>query len=341
MPVYSLEGVGVHYGNKWALRGIDAEVSEGDVLGIVGESGAGKSTLLRILAGLELPSEGVLSYRGKILNKVSTTQIRREVTMVFQTPAFLSGTVAENIAYGLRLRGIAEPEIEKRNGEALSIVRLQNYDGRNVRSLSGGEAQRVALARALALDPRVLLLDEPTSNLDPDNASIISDIIAEESRQRSIVVATHDYAQVRRLASKVMHLVNGTLAREGDAITLFSDSHLASNVFSGVSKIVEGVAEVDVGGMTIQGAFNKTGRVVISVSPEDIIISKARVVSSARNQLQGKIEAVEEIGGVVRLRVKAGRAFTVQVTRRSLIEMELNIGSEVWLSFKASSVELL
>jgi tungstate transport system ATP-binding protein len=341
MAVYTLNNIGVRFGNFWALKNINLEIQENGVLGIVGESGAGKSTLLRILAGLEQPTEGTLYYRKKLLNEDSASQIRREVTMVFQTPTFLRGNISDNLGYGLRLRGVPEDEIKRKSSETLLMVRLPGHEDRSINGLSGGEAQRVALARALMLDPRVLILDEPTSDLDPDNASIISDIISEEANKRSIVIATHDYVQVRRLATKAVHLMKGSIAWMGDAATLFSDSQMAGNVFSGVSSIVEGVAEVEIGGLMIYGAFDKEGRVFISVSPEDIIISKAHIESSARNQLKGKIESIEEIGGIVRLRVNTGRVFTVQVTRRSLKEMELNVGTEVWLSFKASSVELL
>ncbi len=342
MEIYRLEAAGRRYGAKGALSDITLSVDDGSILGIIGQSGAGKTTLLKMLAGLEPPTSGRLLYRGETVGKQGAAKLRKEATMIFQAALFLRGDVASNVGYGLRLRGIPEGEIVVKTRDALERVRLPGFEAKNAQKLSGGEQQRVAFARALVLDPKVLLLDEPTSNLDPSNASIISDVIAEEAGKRLVVVATHDYDQVRRLTGRVIQLEEGKLIGEGETGALFADPRFAQNVFSGTSKIVEGVAQVDVGGgVVVSAAFNREGRVAVRISPEDIIISKAFIETSARNEYRGRIVAVEELGSIIRLKVDAGRVFTVQITRRSLVEMGLNVGSEVYLSFKASSVEAI
>ncbi len=262
--------------------------------------------------------------------------------MLFQTPLFLRGDVYSNISYGLRLREAPAGEIARRAAEALEKVRLQGFEGRPARELSGGEQQRVAMARAIMLDPEVLLLDEPTSNLDPTNASIVSEIILEEAERRLVVVSTHDYGQVKRLASRTVYLENGRVVGDAETKALFAAPVFADNVFTGSSRVVDGVAQVDVGGgLVIRAAFAEEGRVNVHIGPEDIILSRQFVETSARNEFLGRVTAVEDLGSVVRLKIDAGKSFTVQITRKSLVEMGLNVGSEVYMSFKASSVELL
>jgi tungstate transport system ATP-binding protein len=342
LEIYRLEAVGRRYGANQALSNISLTIEEDSILGIIGQSGAGKTTLLKVLAGLEAPSSGKLIYKGEEVDARGARALRRESTMIFQAALFLRGNVASNVAYGLRLRGVPEAEIKSSTEEALERVRLPGFEHRDAQKLSGGEQQRVTLARALVLNPKILLLDEPTSNLDPANASIISDIIIEEAEKRLIVVATHDYGQVKRLANRVIQLEGGKLIGEGETGELFSDPRFAENVFSGVSIMVQGVAQVDVGGgVVIHATFNKSGRVIVQISPENIILSKQFIETSARNEYRGRIVAIEELGSVIRLRIDAGRAFTVQITKRSLVEMGLNVGSEIYMSFKASSVEAL
>lgn len=340
--VYELESVSKSYGEIKALDGVSLKIERGGILGVVGHSGAGKTTLLKLLAGLEYPSEGRLSYNGEEVTSDNAARLRRRATMLFQMPLFLRGDVYSNISYGLKLREIPADEIARRATEALEKVRLKGFDERAARELSGGEQQRVAMARAMMLDPEVLLLDEPTSNLDPMNASILSEIILEEAERRLVVVSTHDYAQVKRLASRTIYLENGRVVGDAETKALFAAPVFADNVFTGFSKVVDGVAQIDVGGgLVIRAAFQEEGRVNVHIGPEDIILSRQFVETSARNEFKGMVTAVEDLGSVVRLKIDAGKSFTVQITRKSLVEMGLNVGQEVYITFKASSVQLI
>ena len=316
-------------------------MEEGEALGVVGESGAGKTTLLRLLAGLDLPTAGTFQWGGRAVDRGVAAQLRKQATMIFQHPLFIRGSVHDNVAYGLRLRGTPESEISRRVSETLAKVRLLGFEARDARRISGGEQQRVSLARALVLDPKVLILDEPTANLDSENASIVSDIISGEAGARSVIVASHDLARVGRLAGRVIQLEAGKIVAEG-GVEVLASNRFGSNVFSGMGRMVNGEADVDVGGgVTIACAVGHGGRVAVRVRPEDIIVSKAPVETSARNSYSGRIVGIEESGSIIRLRIDAGRVFTAQITRRTLTEMGLNIGSEVYISFKASAVELL
>ena len=337
---YSLSGITKHYEDIEALRGIDLTIGD-EVLGIIGYSGVGKTTLLKILAGLEVPTVGVLKYNNERITPDNMAYLRKNATMIFQTPLFLRGDVFTNIAYGLRLRKTPEAVIEERVEKVLETVRLPGLAHRDTKDLSGGEQQRVALARALVLDPEVLLLDEPTSNLDPGNASIINDVLREESDSRIIVIATHDLPQVSRLADRVLYLMDGVISEEGapeqvEAITRFTE-----NIFPGISRHVDGVSTLKVENLELKFTEPVEGRVSIHVRPQDIILSNDWIETSARNQFRGPIVGVEEKNGVVLVSVDVGMVFRAQITRRSFDEMGLFLGKEVNISFKASSVILL
>ena len=337
---YSLSGITKHYDDIEALRGIDLTIG-GEVLGIIGYSGVGKTTLLKILAGLEVPTAGILEYNQEKITPDNISYLRKNATMIFQTPLFLRGDVFTNIAYGLRIRKTPEAKIEEQVENVLETVRLPGLTHRDTRELSGGEQQRVALARALVLDPEVLLLDEPTSNLDPGNASIINDVLREESDSRVIVIATHDLPQVSRLADRVLYLMDGVISEEGTPEQVEAITRFTENIFPGISRHVDGVSTLKVENLELKFTEPVEGRVSIHVRPQDIILSNDWIETSARNQFRGPIVGVEEKNGVVLVSVDVGTVFRAQITRRSFDEMGLFLGKEVNISFKASSVILL
>jgi tungstate transport system ATP-binding protein len=221
-PIYQLEQVVKGYGGRSVLALDALLVEEGESLALLGPSGAGKSTLLRLLNFLEPPDTGRIIYRSSILNSAlpPPLSLRREVTTVFQRPILLDTTVRGNVAYGLRLR-------DQRDDQAVDAVlnRVGLAHMANVRAhtLSGGEAQRVALARAIVLKPRVLLLDEPTANLDPYNVSLIEAIVRElHQRGTTIVIVTHNIFQARRLADRAALLLDGRLVEIGTVQQIFA-----------------------------------------------------------------------------------------------------------------------
>jgi molybdopterin-binding protein len=337
MSVYNLDNLGMVYGENHALKNLSLSITQRS-LGLIGKSGSGKTTLLRILSGLQSQTSGDLYFKEGKVDEGNVQGLRQKATMIFQYPSFMHGDVMTNLAYGLRIRGVPEEVINEKVDEVLKIVSLTGFGDRDARSLSGGEQQRVALARALLLDPEVLLLDEPTSNLDPVNSRIITDILIRESLVRTVIIASHDLDQVKRIAEHVIFLEEGAVTEEGDPYEIDAIRRFTENVFVGSSRVEEGVSQVEIGAIVIRTSIPLTGRASVHVRPQDIIISKGWIETSARNQFRGPITGVNERNGIVMIDIDVGEVFTVQITRRSFNEMGLKLGEPVNISFKASSV---
>lgn len=340
------------FGEICALDNVNLIIEQGKIFTVIGPNGSGKTTLLRIIAGIEKPTSGKLLYQGKEIGLGDLTEFRKNCTLVFQKASLFNTTVEKNVAYGLAVRGYSQAEIGTRIRGALDMVRLSNYEKRWAKKLSGGEQQRVSLARALVLNTPILLLDEPTANLDPKNISIIEETILRVSRERGVTVifATHNMFQAEAIGKQTGLIINGTIVRTGSFQDIFQkpSDYLASfarleNVFSGNSKLLsEGISVIDLGqNLQIIASARKIGPVTVFVRPEDIILSKNQIVSSARNSIEGSIRGTSILGDIVKIQIDIGRVFVVKITRKSFQEMNLNIGSKVFLTFKATAVRLL
>ena len=223
--IYQLHHLTQVYNGRIVLQIDRLDIYAGEVLALVGPSGAGKSTLLRQLNFLEPPTTGDLTFENNTFNgSVPPLEWRRKVTTVFQNPILLNRSVAANVAYGLKLRGYHRRVIEQAVADILARVGLSEMASAAVRTLSGGEAQRVALARALVIRPEVLLLDEPTANLDPYNVKLIEEIIAEVNREwgTTVVLVTHNIFQAKRLALRTGLLLEGHLVEIAPTPTFFN-----------------------------------------------------------------------------------------------------------------------
>lgn len=221
---YQLENVIKRYTGREVLSIESLSIPLGGIFGLVGPNGSGKSTLLRLLNFLEPPTEGTIIFGGRHCsdgNGKVPLEVRRRVTMVFQRPILLSSSVRQNVAFGLKVRG--EKGIEGRVMEALERVGLVDFAEVSARILSAGEGQRVALARAMVIEPEVLLLDEPTANLDPYNAALIERIVGDYNREQgtTIVLVTHNVFQAKRLAHRVALLLEGRIVEVGEASHFF------------------------------------------------------------------------------------------------------------------------
>jgi len=198
----------------------------GKVYGLIGPSGAGKSTLLRIINLLTPPSVGTYLFQGQPLpeNGRDKLKIQRKMALVFQKSLLFRDSVFNNVAYGLKARNFSREEIESKVNLFLEQVGLKHLAHRRADTLSGGEAQRVAVARAVAFDPELLLLDEPTANLDPGNIEIIENMIRQMNREKNItvVIVTHNVFQARRIADEVIFLDRGRVIEIGPTEKIFT-----------------------------------------------------------------------------------------------------------------------
>ena len=221
--LYQLRDVEQSYLDRLILQIPHLDINQGEILALVGPSGGGKSTLLRLLNFLETPANGRIIFHDTPFSASQEVplDLRRRVTTVFQRPYLLNRTVQANVQYGLRLRG--DRDGRQTVATALDKVGLTQLAQQRAKTLSGGEAQRVALARAMVIQPDVLLLDEPTANLDPYNVGLIEEIVCQFNQERdtTIVLVTHNIFQARRLAHRVAFLLDGQIVELADVDAFF------------------------------------------------------------------------------------------------------------------------
>lgn len=213
--------------DKEVLKVDKLVLKKGLIYGIIGPSGAGKSTLLRIINLLTPPSNGTYHFMGEPLpdgNSQERLKLQREMALVFQKTLLFRDSVWNNIAYGLKARGFSRSLIEQRVNKLLEQLGMKDLASRRADTLSGGEAQRVAIARAVAFEPQLLLLDEPTANLDPGNVELIEEMICTMSRAKwiTVVVVTHNVFQARRIADEVIFIDSGRIVEMGPTKKIFT-----------------------------------------------------------------------------------------------------------------------
>ena len=324
------------YNGEIVLDVDNLNFQEGKIYAIVGPNGSGKTTLLNILNLLEKPDEGqIFFYDQEITNKSNsdTLEIRRRMTLVNQDPFLFHSTVYDNIAYGLKIRSIPSKVQKSRIRSALNIVGLSGFKDRKANQLSGGEAQRVVIARALVIEPEVLFLDEPTANIDQKHIDVVERIIKKIKKEikTTVIFTTHDLSQAYRLADEVISLLDGKIIKQ-----------VPENLLRG--EIIE---EEDglkwfktMRNIKFAIVSEKVGPAYISIDPRDIILSYEQFQSSARNSFLGKITKIIEQNHLVKLEIDIGIPLVVIITRESFFKMNLNLGSKVYLTFKASAVKL-
>lgn len=216
-----LNNVSKRYGNTKAIDSISFDVEGNNIIALLGVNGSGKTTLLRTIAGLERADEGSLSINNE---ELGLPELRKIATLVFQRTVMFSRSVYDNLAFGLRIRGLEKEKIAGEVSKALEAVGLRDLDRRKAKKTSGGEQQRIALARAFLLNPKILLLDEPTANLDVNSAKIVEEVIKNRrTKDCVIILATHNLHQAKRLADEIFHIHEGRILERATAVEFFTN----------------------------------------------------------------------------------------------------------------------
>ena len=356
MSLIEIAGLNHRYGERAILENINLSVDRGEVFALIGPTGAGKTTLLRIIDLLEVPGSGEIYFDNKCIPRSGKQrlEIRRRMSFIHQKPQVFNLSVYDNVACGLIWRGEEKNKIAGKVDHILEMVGLKGYKNRNARTLSGGEAQRVALARSLVLEPEVLLLDEPTANLDPVSTAKIEQLISYVAKQRNttMIMATHDMSQGQQLADRIGVLIDGKLVQTGNATDIFhSPQNEEVAHFVGMENIIEGViiannegiATVNISGNAIQAVSNyPAGKEVYAcIRPEDITLALSSTQSSARNSFQAKVTQVTFLGPLSRVEINCGFRLVSLVTKISAEDLNLQVGREVYATFKATGVHIM
>jgi tungstate transport system ATP-binding protein len=330
-------------------------VVEGQVLVLIGPNGAGKSTLLLTLAGLLEPARGRLLFRGLGIGK-GGFDYRRQIAMVFQEPLLFDTTVFDNVAAGLKIRGIGRPRIGRLVPESLERFGIAHLAKRSARKLSGGEAQRTSLARAFVTKPEIVFLDEPFSSLDPPTReALIGDLerIIRETRSTALI-STHDQTEALRLADRMAVMTGGRIAQIGTpAEVMDRPVNEAVAAFVGVETVLPGrvvrqsdgvfTAAVEGGEIEAVGHVRIGEEVLCCIRPEHVTIATNTLppVTSARNVFSGTIRTITPLGLFHRVQVDCGFGLSAYVTRQSLEELRLAEGKSITAAFKATSVHVI
>ena len=344
------------YNSKQALKGITLAIEKGEVFALIGPTGAGKTTLLRLLDQLDNPASGRIYFDGQdvLASPKFRFEIRRKMAMVFQKPIVFNASVYDNVAYPLKVRRCSRESIGRKVGRMLEAIGLDGFQGRNARTLSGGEVQRVALARAMITEPEVLLLDEPTANLDPVSVDLIEELILRFNREQgtTIVMATHDMSQGQRLADRIGVLMESELVQFGRAGEIFNaPRNIKIAKFVGLENILRGAMISNEGGIVrinvhdrfIEGMSDcQAGEeVYVCIRPEDITLSLLKSSSSARNLFSGEISRLASSGALTRVSLDCGFPLVALITKRSAEELELEADKRVYASFKATAIHVI
>ena len=301
-----IEGIGKKWQN-FMLQDISLEIEDGEYFVILGPTGAGKTLLLETIAGFHQPDYGKIYMDGKDITSLPPN--RRKMGFVYHDyMLFPHMKVRENISYGLRIMEKDEGEIEKKVKELAKMLHIEHILDREPSNLSGGERQRVALARALAIEPHILLLDEPLSAMDEMLKEGIMKDLKRINRERGItfIHVTHSRSDAVMLADRMAVMKDGRIIQVGRAADIFrkpinkfvAEFVGVENIFEGEARKQDGITIFTIDDMEIYSSSYMEGKCYASIRPEDIIISKKRIESSARNCIEGIVKGIADMGNV-------------------------------------------
>ncbi len=339
--------VSMRYGSVTAVDSVSFGIEAGKLVTLLGPSGCGKTTTLRMIAGLEIASEGQILIAGKDVTRLSAAD--RDVSMVFQSYAlFPHMSVLENAAYGPTVKGLGREVARDMAMAKLELVGLKGFEKRYPSELSGGQQQRVAVARALVLEPQVLLFDEPLSNLDAKLRRRVREEIRELQQDLNLTVAyvTHDQEEALAVSDRIIVMSNARIAQEGAPRELYEEPANAfvadfigdANLIDvAIASVTDGRADVALGPLTVSLPARglSVGPARIAIRPESLLIGPAADASG----LPGAIRKCAYLGNHLDIMVTTavGELFVIQYGSRTMLEP----GLPVSLSFAGSGVTLI
>ena len=355
--ILEARNIEVERGGTILLNIPSLSIGKGEILALIGPNGAGKTTFLQTLSYLLQPFQGEIFFRGKkVETHISVLEYRRKLAMVFQDPLLFDTTVFNNVASGLKIRGMKKKEIDDRVTEQLDRFGIPHLSQRSAKTLSGGEAQRASLARAFAIQPEILLLDEPFASLDPPTReSLIEDLEQILYRTRTTTIfATHDRLEALNLSDRIAVMNSGTIFQIGtpDEVMNHPVGEFVAS-FVGVETILTGKVVRKNGGTFIASISGKEVEaveevhlgetVVLCIRPENVTLSTQplRETTSARNVFRGKIVKIAPLGPYQKVHLDCGFPLVAYVTHHSFEELSLIEGKEVRASFKATGVTVI
>jgi molybdate/tungstate transport system ATP-binding protein len=334
---------------EFKINNVSLEINEDEYFVFLGPSGSGKTMLLELIAGMWSPDSGKIFMDGNDITMLSPE--KRGVGFVYQNyMLFPHKTVFENIAFGLNIRKVGKKEIQVQVEEMMNLFGISKLSNRLPRTLSGGEQQRTALARALIIHPKVLLMEEPLSALDRITRE---ELIQEFKRihkkfEVTIIHVTHNFDEALQLADRIAIIKEGRVSQVGNTDEVFrhpKDEFVADfvgteNIFKGIARDGDDLTIVATGNIEIKSSEKKAGSVHATIRPEDITLSNENVPTSARNVFKGFIREIYDLGTIIKLTIDIGEPLVLVLTRQSFLDLELNVGKQIFVYFKATAVNL-
>ena len=327
--LYQINGLAFSYAGRKVLDLDELLIDRNRVTAVVGPNGSGKSTLFDILAFLRKPDTGRILLRGKPAAEINSA-LRRQVGYVQQKPYLMKMSVRDNIGLGLKFRGETHTAINAAVNAVAGELGLAALLDRDAGQLSGGEIQKVALARALALQPEVVIMDEPFTYLDEVTVHEIEDWIAGQraDQAKTILFSTHDRLRALSLSDNILNLINGRVHPVS-----------SGNLFSGTLDADSNTFTCGKARFALPESV-KSGHKLF-IDPRHLVISPARLSSSMRNNFPGTVTAMSTVNGEIHLKIKSDVVFNAVITRRAMEELNLRLGDPVWVSCKSSQISVI
>jgi tungstate transport system ATP-binding protein len=334
--LFELRNLKKTYDGRTVLDLERLSLDRGKIISLLGPNGAGKTTLLEIMAFLSSPSSGEVWFDQEEVDFTASKLIhlRRKVVLVEQQSILFTTKVWKNVAFPLRIRGTPKARRERIVEDLLDLVGMGGFRHAKAHKLSGGETQRVAIARALACSPEVILLDEPTANVDVENQIAIERIIQEINQTKgiSVIFTTHNMIQASRLADETVFLYEGKVARS-----------IYENIFSGHMETDRTGSKHCVlqCGLRLGVGSEKSGPVRISIDPSAVKISQSRSNASMENTFQGKLIQLTDEKSRVRVLVDVGIPLSVLISKEVFGSLGLAMGQDVWLTCPQAGIQVI